>query len=144
MTSTPPLYDTEFDHAACGLGFVARVDGRVSHEIVEEALLILLNLTHRGATGSDLQTGDGAGIMLQIPHDFFRQVCWNLGFELPHPHGYAVGTVFLSRDPDVRKRVEGMLETIAGEEGHPVLGWRDVPVRPDELGTPARASMPHI
>ena len=140
----PPLYDTEFDHAACGLGFVARVDGRASHETVEEALLILRNLAHRGATGSDYVTGDGAGIMLQIPHAFLCESCIALGFELPEHGGYAVGTAFFSPDTEVRSFLEDSLARIAAEEGQPLLGWRDVPVAPASIGKVARDSMPCI
>jgi glutamate synthase domain-containing protein 2/glutamate synthase domain-containing protein 1/glutamate synthase domain-containing protein 3 len=141
---TPPLYDTEFDHAACGLGFVARVDGLASHETVEEALLILRNLAHRGATGSDDETGDGAGIMLQIPHGFLKRSCRSLGFELPAAGAYAVGTAFFSPDADVRGRLESSLAAIAAEEGQMLLGWRDIPVVPEKIGKVARSSMPCI
>src|SRR5437016_12887134 len=94
----PPLYDPRDDHASCGLGFVARADGAASHEIVEYGLQILANLAHRGATGSDAGTGDGAGILLQIPDAFFRRRSRELPFELPPEGGYGVGMVFLCPD----------------------------------------------
>jgi glutamate synthase domain-containing protein 2/glutamate synthase domain-containing protein 1/glutamate synthase domain-containing protein 3 len=144
MTSTPPLYDRTLDHAACGLGFIARVDGRASHEVVDDALTILHNLAHRGATGADEQTGDGAGILMQVPHDFYHWCCRRLPFELPGPRGYAVGTVFFSQDGDARTRLETACERIAAEEGQPIIGWRDVPVAPDAIGRLARSTMPAI
>src|SRR5947209_16574625 len=94
------LYDAGLERASCGLGLVARVDGRHSHEIVEQALEVLTNMAHRGASGSDPHTGDGAGILLQIPHTFLRKACDQLGFELPSAGGYAVGMLFLPNDPD--------------------------------------------
>jgi glutamate synthase domain-containing protein 2/glutamate synthase domain-containing protein 1/glutamate synthase domain-containing protein 3 len=138
------LYDPAFDHAACGLGFVARSDGRRSHEIVEHGLTLLRNLAHRGATGSDPETGDGAGILLQMPDTFLYSACQREGIELPPAGGYATGLLFLSSDPDVRQVCERELERIAAEEGQPVLGWRDVPVRPDRIGRVARSVMPCI
>jgi glutamate synthase (NADPH) large chain len=144
MTPTPPLYDPTLDRAACGLGFVARADGCASHEIVEDALTILRNLAHRGATGADEQTGDGAGILLQIPHGFFAQECRALGIDLPGPGGYAVGTFFLPSDPQEVACIEGLCARIAAEEGQPVLGWRDVPVEPERIGRLARSTMPAI
>ncbi len=140
----PSLYDAALERASCGLGLVARVDGRHSHEIVEQALDVLTNMAHRGASGSDPDTGDGAGILLQIPHSFLRKACDRLGFELPTAGGYAVGMLFLSNDPEVRGACERELERIAAEEGQPVLGWRDVPVCPDAIGTDARAVAPTI
>ena len=138
------LYDAALERASCGLGLVARVDGRTSHEIVEQALEVLTNMAHRGASGSDPHTGDGAGILLQMPDAFLRRECRRLGFELPHPGGYAVAMLFLSTDPEMRAACESELERIAAEEGQPVLGWRDVPVRPDTIGVDARAKAPTI
>jgi glutamate synthase domain-containing protein 2/glutamate synthase domain-containing protein 1/glutamate synthase domain-containing protein 3 len=163
------LYDPTFERGACGLGFVARADGRRSHEIVEQGLAVLRSLAHRGATGSDPETGDGAGIMLQMPDGFFRRA-WDRGeirsselgamsyeptahgsrltahspAELPPAGSYGVGTIFFTQDPDLRLACERELEKIAAEEGQPVLGWRDVPVEPDKIGTRARTVMPCI
>jgi glutamate synthase domain-containing protein 2/glutamate synthase domain-containing protein 1/glutamate synthase domain-containing protein 3 len=123
---------------------VARVDGRPSREIVEEGVEILRNLAHRGATGSDPETGDGAGILLQVPHEFLRQECRRLGVELPGAGGYAAGMLFLTNDPDRRRQCELELERIAAEAGHPVLGWRDVPVAPDQIGALARRAAPQV
>ena len=138
------LYDPAYEHASCGLGFVARVDGRRSHEIVEQGLEVLRNLAHRGASGSDPETGDGAGLLLQVPDAFLRGECRPLGIDLPAPGGYGVGMVFLSSDPQERKACETELEHIATEEGQPVLGWRDVPVEPGKIGRAAREVAPYI
>jgi glutamate synthase domain-containing protein 2/glutamate synthase domain-containing protein 1/glutamate synthase domain-containing protein 3 len=138
------LYDPAAEHAACGLGFVARSDGKRSHEIVEHGLTLLRNLAHRGATGSDPDTGDGAGMLLQMPDAFLRRVCTQEGISLPTAGGYATGLLFLSPDPDVRRACELEMERIAAEEGQPVLGWRDVPVRPERIGRVARSVMPCI
>ncbi|MDQ4083971.1 MAG: hypothetical protein M3117_06200, partial [Actinomycetota bacterium] len=121
------LYDPSQGHDACGVGFVARADGRRTREIVEEGLEVLLNLDHRGASGSDPETGDGGGILLQIPDAFLRRECASTGIELPSPRGYGVGVLFEFEEeegPDC----EGTLERIVAEEGQRFLGWRDVPV----------------
>ena len=94
MTRKTGLYDPLYEHDACGLGFVARIDGRPTRETVEEGLEVLLNLEHRGTTGSDPETGDGAGILTQIPDGFFRRECRELGIELPAPGRYGVGVIF--------------------------------------------------
>ncbi len=138
------LYDAALERASCGLGVVARVDGRTSHEIVEQALDVLTNMAHRGASGSDEETGDGAGILLQIPDAFLRREAKRLGYDLPGPGGYAVGMLFLPTDPDIRSGCEAVLEEIVAEEGQTVLGWRDVPVRPEAIGRDARTVMPVI
>ena len=91
------LYDPRFEHDACGVGFVCNIDGRPSHEIIQRGLQVLVNLTHRGATGADAETGDGAGILMQIPHAFLERECAGLGIRLPEPGEYGVGMVFLPR-----------------------------------------------
>jgi glutamate synthase domain-containing protein 2/glutamate synthase domain-containing protein 1/glutamate synthase domain-containing protein 3 len=123
---------------------VARIDGRPSHEIVEEGVEILRSLAHRGATGSDPETGDGAGILLQIPHELLKHECSRLGFELPAAGDYATGMLFVTNDRDRRRQCERELERIAAEAGHPVLGWRDVPVDRDRIGELARRAAPHV
>ena len=123
---------------------MARIDGRPSREIVEEGIEILRHLAHRGATGSDTETGDGAGILLQIPHEFLRQECSRAGVELPAAGDYAVGMLFLTSDPDRRRLCELELERIAAEAGQPVLGWRDVPVALGQIGHLARSAAPHV
>ncbi|MFE5093401.1 glutamate synthase large subunit [Streptomyces sp. NPDC056638] len=133
------MYDPRNEHDACGVGFVATLTGVASHELVEQALTVLRNLEHRGATGSEPDSGDGAGILLQVPDAFLRD---EAAFDLPEAGAYAVGIAFLPADDSteaVRK-----LEKIAAEEGLKVLGWRQVPVTPGILGKGARATMPEF
>ena len=138
------LYNPAYEHDACGIGFVANVKGQKSHDIIQKGLRILINLSHRGACGCDPETGDGAGILIQIPHEFFSKVCAKLGFTLPEPGQYGLGMVFLPVEPQQRLQCEGILERIAREEGLSVLGWRDTPVNADAIGRQARASQPYI
>ncbi|HTO52127.1 MAG TPA: glutamate synthase large subunit [Myxococcota bacterium] len=138
------LYDPRFEHDACGVGFVCNIDGRASHEIIQRGLQVLVNLTHRGATGSDAETGDGAGILMQVPHAFLERECASLGIRLPEPHEYGVGSVFLPQDANDRAMCESCLERIVAEEGQHFLGWRDVPVHPEHIGETARRRMPRI
>ncbi len=119
------LYDPAFEHDACGIGAVARLSGEPSHEVVARALHVLDSLEHRGASGSEIDTGDGAGILLQVPHAFLREV---VDFELPAPGRYAVGMCFLPREDDRRAEIEALIERTVADEGQEVLGWRDVPV----------------
>src|SRR6195952_6027077 len=135
------LYDPAHEKDACGLAMVATLRGTAGHDIIDTALDALRNLEHRGAVGSDAGTGDGAGILTQIPDEFLRAVA---GFELPAVGHYAVGNAFLPLDDDEREKVIARIAEIADEEGVRVLGWRDVPVRPDELGRLAREAMPAI
>ncbi|WP_327322967.1 glutamate synthase large subunit [Streptomyces sp. NBC_01210] len=131
------MYDPRNEHDACGVGFVATLTGVPSYELVEQALTVLRNLEHRGATGSEPDSGDGAGILLQVPDAFLREVS---GFDLPEAGAYAVGIAFLPADDS--SNAVSRIETIAAEEGLNVLGWREVPVTPDLLGSGARATMP--
>ena len=131
------LYDPQHEHDACGLGFVVHVRGQKSHDIVCQAIQVLLNLEHRGACGSEKDTGDGAGILLQIPHLFFARECERLRIDLPNPDQYGVGTVFLPSDPEGRRQCEQLFEKIVLEEGQRVLGWRTVPVDDATLGPTA-------
>ncbi|MDF6021716.1 glutamate synthase large subunit [Streptomyces sp. JH34] len=133
------MYDPRNEHDACGVGFVATLTGVASHELVEQALTVLRNLEHRGATGSEPDSGDGAGILLQVPDAFLRE---EAGFELPEAGSYAVGIAFLPAE-DSTDAVK-QIEKIAVEEGLDVLGWRQVPVTPDILGKGARAVMPEF
>ncbi|GAA3005411.1 glutamate synthase domain-containing protein 2 [Streptomyces sp. KhCrAH-43] len=133
------MYDPRNEHDACGVGFVATLTGVPGHEMVEQALTVLRNLEHRGATGSEPDSGDGAGILLQVPDTFLRA---EVPFALPDAGAYAVGIAFLPAD-DSTAAVR-TLEKIAGEEGLTVLGWREVPVTPDILGNGARATMPEF
>ncbi|HXM48214.1 MAG TPA: hypothetical protein VN956_10115, partial [Pyrinomonadaceae bacterium] len=138
------LYDPRFEHDSCGVGFVVDVKGRRSRLIVEQAIQVLLNLEHRGACGSEKNTGDGAGILLQIPHVFFTRECEKRKFKLPRAGGYAVGMVFLPRDSASRRECERLFERIVKEEGQRVLGWRTVPTNDAEIGPTARTSRPVI
>jgi glutamate synthase (NADPH/NADH) large chain len=139
------LYDPRFEHDACGLAALALLDGRPAHELVERALRALTNLDHRGATGADPETGDGAGIMTQLPHRFLRAAFREAaGHDLPPPGAYATGLVFLPREPSARMRCEELCVRICAEEGQRALGWRDVPVDPARIGELARASEPVV
>jgi glutamate synthase (NADPH/NADH) large chain len=122
------LYDPQHEHDACGVGFVANIKNRKSHDIVEKGLEVLVRLTHRGAAGADPREGDGAGILLQIPHAFFKSATADLDFSLPAEGEYAVGMVFFPQDEDYRLKCQHVFETTLVDEGHRLLGWRDVPV----------------
>jgi len=147
LRGLPPaqgLYDPANERDACGIGFVANVEGRKSHDIIAKGIQILVNLTHRGACGCDPETGDGAGVLIQIPHAFFDRECSRLGFALPPPGEYGIGMVFLPVSPQERVLCEGILEKIASEEGLSVLGWRDTPIDASSIGRLARGTQPYI
>ena len=135
------LYDPRFEHDACGVAMVARLDDEQTHEVVRRALEALDNLEHRGAEGADVRTGDGAGILVQLPDAFLRAVA---GVELPPAGQYGVGMCFLPHDPAVRAKLEDMIERNVRVEGQRVLGWRDVPVDEDHVGSTANASRPYV
>ncbi len=138
------LYDPQFEHDACGVGFIVHKTGKKSHDIVEQALTILLNLDHRGACGAEKNTGDGAGILCQIPDLFFRKVTSNLGFTLPAAGQYGVGMLYTAPDAEIRGKGRQEFEKIAAEEGLKVLGWRDVPTDNSSLGNSAKSTEPFI
>ena len=121
------LYDPQWEHDACGIGAVVNISGRRDHAIVEHGKQVLLNLMHRGAAGADETTGDGAGILLQIPHGFFRAVTGPLGYQLPDPKQYGVAMLFLPQEEELRRRCEQVFAELVGQEGLKLLGWRDVP-----------------
>src|SRR6266540_7467953 len=133
------LYDGQHEHDACGVAFVATLTGEPSHDIVAKALTALRNLEHRGASGAEPDSGDGAGILIQIPDAYYRKVC---EFELPVQRSYAAGIAFLPADPDDAAKATARIEELAAEENLTVLGWRDVPTTPDLLGATARSVMP--
>jgi glutamate synthase (NADPH) large chain len=135
------MYDPRHEHDACGVGFVATLTGEASHEIIDQALTVLRNLDHRGATGAEPDSGDGAGILVQVPDAFLRAVA---GCELPAAGHYAVGIAFLPVESEDRTKAVDAVERIAAEEGLTVLGWREVPVVPDLLGATARSTMPFL
>ena len=136
------LYDPANEHDACGVGFVVHVKGRRTHAIVEQALKVLINLLHRGACGCEANTGDGAGILIQMPDRFLRREAARLGFALPPERHYGTGSVFLPRDANLRAEIERRFEAIVVEEGQRVLGWRDVPTNDADLGPGAIAVEP--
>ena len=138
------LYDPQNEHDSCGVGIVADIKDVKSHGIIEKALRVLANLGHRGACGSDPRTGDGAGILLQMPHQFFAKVCAQLGITLPPPGDYGVGMVFLPQDPAQREGCQRILEGMVQDEGQILLGWRDVPVDTTAIGDHARHVQPYI
>ncbi|MFN2104233.1 MAG: hypothetical protein ACK2UJ_05125, partial [Candidatus Promineifilaceae bacterium] len=146
------LYSPQFEHDACGTGFIADMKGRRSHASVRSALTALENMNHRGAAGSEPNTGDGAGILVQIPHEFLVKACAaggpemspSAGFTLPAPGSYGVGMVFLPIDDGDRLRCEERFAQIVAAEGQTVLGWRTVPTDNSSLGATAVASQPFI
>ncbi|MFQ5698518.1 MAG: glutamate synthase large subunit [Myxococcota bacterium] len=138
------LYDPSLEHDACGVGFVCQMRGERSHDIIDRGLEILVNLTHRGATGSDANTGDGAGILTQLPDSFLRRACRDEGIALPEAGTYAAAMVFLPQARADQERCEEVFEQMIRDEGQRLLGWRDVPVRPEVLGETARRAQPVI
>jgi glutamate synthase (NADPH) large chain len=138
------LYDPAHEHDACGVGFVVDIQGRKSHAIVRQALTVLKNLLHRGACGCEVNTGDGAGILIQMPHAFLLRECERVGFTLPAPGHYGAGLVFLPRDGREAAECQAMLERIVAAEGQRVLGWRDVPTDDRPVGPSARSVEPVV
>src|SRR3954454_24566096 len=145
LRNQPPqadgLYDPRFEHDGCGVAMVARLDNQPTYEVVDRALVALDNLEHRGAEGADIRTGDGAGILVQMPDAFLRAA---VSFELPPLGDYGVVQCFLPNDPARREKIEQLLEMNVRVEGQRVLGWRDVPVDEDHVGDVAAASRPHM
>ncbi|MDX1546077.1 MAG: glutamate synthase large subunit [Rhodothermales bacterium] len=138
---TGGLYDPRFDHDACGVGFVCRLDGVPRASVVRQGLAVLARLAHRGACGCDPETGDGAGLLIQLPHAFFAA---EAGVPLPAPGAYGVATLFLSPDPEAQHRARCLFEQVVQAHGQALLGWRLVPVHPGRIGAAARARMPSI
>ena len=136
------LYDPALDKDSCGVGFIADIKGRKSHQIVEDGLRILCNLEHRGATGADPRMGDGAGILVQVPHKFFVKEATRLGFALPGPGEYAVGQLFMPRDPNWREIIRDIYEDMIVREGFVLLGWRDIPKDNKSLGESVKPTEP--
>jgi glutamate synthase (NADPH/NADH) large chain len=136
------LFDPALGKDSCGVGFIADIKGRKSHKIVQDALTILLNLEHRGAVGADPRAGDGAGILVQIPHPFFARKAKEMGFALPDPGHYAIGFLFLPRDKEWRDTIRATYEQVAAQEGMAVLGWRDVPTDNATLGESVKPTEP--
>src|SRR5215467_8170826 len=145
FSALPPkqgLYDPQFEHDACGVGFVVDIAGRKSNEIVRRSLQVLVNLQHRGAKGCEANTGDGAGILLQIPHDFLKAECKKLGFNLPTPGNYGVGMVCMPRDSHSQQWAKEIIEAAIVRAGQKLLGWRNVPTNNSPIGESAKAVEP--
>ena len=138
------LYDPQFEHDACGVGFVVDMKGRKSHRILQQGIQVLRNLDHRGACGCEVNTGDGAGVLIQMPHEFLKQAAKKDRMALPGPGEYASGLVFLPRNPTRRRRLCDVFEHIIQSEGQSVLGWRTLPTNNSMLGEGAKASEPFI
>ena len=136
------LYDPQYEHDSCGVGFVVDIKGRKSHKIVENALTILKNLIHRGACGCEENTGDGVGILTQLPHKFFVRVCKELNIDLPEFGHYGAGMCFLPNDSAQAKQCQAIIEKIVTDEGQVVLGWREVPIDDSSVGPTAKMGEP--
>ncbi len=135
------LYDPGYEHDACGVAFIAQLSGEASHDVIAKGLTALENLDHRGATGADAAAGDGAGMLLQVPDRFFREV---VDFDLPEPGHYAAGMAFLPTDPVTRSTAKRTIEYLATEEGLVIHGWREVPTNADTLSPVSARNMPHF
>ncbi|MFZ5967781.1 MAG: glutamate synthase large subunit [Bacillota bacterium] len=138
------LYDPAFEKDSCGVGFIADITGKKSNEIVKSGLEILKNMSHRGATGADPETGDGAGISIQIPHEFFASELLKMDIQLPGEGDYGVGMIFLPMEPNARYYCEGVFERILREEGQKFIAWRDVPVYDKACGVSAQGTRPVV
>ncbi|WP_099204248.1 glutamate synthase large subunit [Scatolibacter rhodanostii] len=138
------LYSPQMEHDACGMGFVVNIKGKKSHEIIADALTVLENLNHRGASGAEENTGDGAGIIIQIPHIFFKRECDALGFNLPGEKQYGVGMMFAHKYKELRQKQMAIFEEIVAAEGLKVLGWREVPIDKSSIGESALGVMPRF
>ncbi|GJQ59731.1 MAG: glutamate synthase [Candidatus Scalindua sp.] len=138
------LYDPIFEHDACGVGFVAQIDGTPKHEVVRNAIQVSINLEHRGAIGSDKMTGDGGGLLVQIPDEFFRRVCADEGIALPHAGKYGVGMFFLPKEESLREKCKSIVQEMVESENCKLLGWRTVPINGECLGELSRVTEPTI
>src|ERR1700731_3288980 len=130
------MYDLSLEKDSCGVGFISNIKGKKSHQIVSDAISILCNLEHRGAVGADPRAGDGAGILVQIPHRFFARQAAALGFTLPAPGEYAVGVLFMPHEESWRQEIRDVFEYEIVHEGMELIGWRDVPTNNSSLGVP--------
>ena len=138
------LYDPQFEHDGCGVGFVCDIKGRRSYDIVKKGISVLERLSHRGAVGADPKTGDGAGLLIQIPHDFLSNKARECGIALPDKDHYGAGLIFLPREDRERDFCIKTLERIVGEQRQRLLGWRDVPVDNSIIGETAKETEPVI
>lgn len=138
------LYHPEFEQDSCGVGFVAHINGEKSNKIIKNGLEVLKNLSHRGATGADPETGDGAGILIQIPHAFFKSEFEKINLDLPKEGDYAVGMIFFPLEPNTRYYCEGVFERILREENQKLIAWRNVPINDKACGNSARSTRPIV
>jgi len=138
------LYRPQFEHDACGVGFIVHIKGKKSHDILEKAILTLNHLAHRGACGCEVNTGDGAGILMQVPHAFLKKAFGKVGIQIPEEGQYGVGTLFSPQDSKQRHQGEKLLEAIVAREGQKFLGWREVPFDDSMIGQTAREAMPTL
>ena len=138
------MYVPSMEHDACGIGFVANLKGKKSHENVQDAVTMLMNMEHRGGCGCEPETGDGAGILIQNPHDFLKEECAQLGFELPEFGEYAVGMIFFPSDDSIREECRYILNKHIGELGFELIGYRDVPTDNSSIGATAKSLEPKI
>src|SRR5215212_11713330 len=136
------MYDLSLEKDSCGVGFIANIKGRKSHQIVSDAISILCNLEHRGAVGADPRAGDGAGILVQIPHAFFARKAAEIGFQLPEPGEYAIGALFMPRETAWRNVIKSIVAEQIKAEGLMLLGWRDVPTDNSSLGVTVKPTEP--
>ena len=137
------MYDLCMEKDSCGVGFIANIKGKKSHQIVSDAISILCNLEHRGAVGADPRAGDGAGILVQIPHAFFARKAAEIGFKLPEPGHYAIGALFMPKETAWRKVIQSIIAEQIKEEGLVLLGWRDVPSDNSSLGETVKPTEPY-
>ncbi len=144
MPPAQGLYNPGHEHDSCGVGFVVHLKGHRSHQIVDQGLTALEHLNHRGACGCEVNTGDGAGLLIQIPHEFFRRECAAIGVRLPEDRHYGVGSFFSSQDPRARAQAMALFTALVEEEGQHLLGWRDIPTNNSEIGASALAVEPHM
>ncbi|RTQ52090.1 glutamate synthase large subunit [Hymenobacter gummosus] len=143
-TPSPGLYRPEFEHDACGTGFIAYLNGQKSHQIISDALTMLENMEHRGACGCDSDSGDGAGLLLQLPHWFLLEECTALSIRLPEPGGYGVGMLFLPKDAAAQTACRQVINAAGKQLGLPILGYRPVPTNPAGIGPTALAAEPYV
>src|SRR5437588_4496812 len=136
------MYDPSLERDSCDVGYIANIKGVKSHQIVSDAMNILCNLEHRGAVGADPRAGDGAGILVQIPHAFFKRKAAEIGFQLPEPGDYAIGALFLPKETAWRKVIQSIIAEEIKKEGLMLLGWRDVPTNNSSLGETVKPTEP--
>src|SRR5690606_36441854 len=138
------LYRAEFEHDSCGVGFVAHIKGEKSHREVQDALMMLENMEHRGACGCDPDSGDGAGIMVQLPHRFFSESCADLGIQLGEDGYYGTGMAFLPKDERLATAIRALIEEAVKARGMGFLGYREVPVNPEGVGVTSLSVEPTV